>query len=87
MADAYTPHPVETNGEFTIGVPGSQIILGGFLCTKDGKLKLTRLSTPPVVVIEQIDVEAGQFYGVPIILDGPHEVKLTGGARGTILTR
>lgn len=87
MTDAYTPYPVATNGTFAIGTAGSEITLGGFLCTKNGSLKLTRLSTPPVVVIEQIAVTSGQFYGVPITLQGPHEITLAGGARGTVLTR
>jgi hypothetical protein len=87
MADAFTPHPVETNGDFQIGTAGSEITLGGFLCTKNGTLRVIRDSTPPVTIIEQISVSSGQFYGVPIILAGPHTIKLAGGARGTVLTR
>lgn len=87
MADAYTPYPVAANGDFVIGVPGSQIILGGFLCTTAGNLTLIRNSTPPINVIEQIPVARGQFYGVPMVLDGPHTLHLAGGARGTVLTR
>jgi hypothetical protein len=87
MADAFTPYPVATNTDFVIGTTGSEITLGGFLCTKNGGLTLVRNSTPPVNVIEQISVATGQFYGVPIVLQGPHTLKLTGGARGTLLLR